>query len=170
MTSRYAVLAQRLRVDWGDARKAADKARRFHDTAARGGPAAEAYLEAAALNLHGFYNGVEHVFEWIARELDGGLPRGATWHRDLLDQMALDLPGSRPPVLGPMTRTLLAEYLGFRHLVRNLYTWDFAPAKIHQLVELLPETLGLLDTEIAAFARFLETVGADEGPGRPPDQ
>jgi hypothetical protein len=92
VTSRYAVLAQRLRADWQEARRAADKARHYLDGAARGGPDDQAFLEASALNLHGFYIGMEHIFEWLARELDGGLPQGATWHRDLLDQMTLDVP------------------------------------------------------------------------------
>ncbi len=159
MTSRYTVLAQRLQADWRDARRAADKARRFHESAARGGPDAQALLEATALNLHGFYNGLEHIFEWLARELDGGLPQGSMWHRDLLDQMTLDIPDGRPPVLRPETRASLGEYLGFRHLVRNLYTWDFAPLKIQQLVAQLAPTLQMVDTDLAAFARFLAAAG-----------
>lgn len=65
-------------------------------------------------------------------------------------------------------RALLAEYLGFRHLVRNRYTWDFAPAKIHRLAGLRPETLERLDAELAELARFLEIAGADTKSGVPP--
>jgi hypothetical protein len=164
VSARYRVLAERLHADWQDARAAAQKARRFEQRAARGGPDAEAYLEAAALNLHGFYNGMEHIFEWLARELDDGVPQGSSWHRELLDQMALDVTGVRPPLLGAETRAALSEYLGFRHLVRNLYTWDFAPQKIHRLADMLGSTLDLLDADLTAFARFLTAADSVDDP------
>jgi hypothetical protein len=46
-----------------------------------------AYLDSVALNLHGFYSGLERLFELIARHVDRALPTGETWHRDLLQQM-----------------------------------------------------------------------------------
>lgn len=51
--------------------------------------------------VHDFYTGIEHLFERIAPELNGGLPAGPSWHRELLDDMTLDLPGVRPPVKAP---------------------------------------------------------------------
>jgi hypothetical protein len=33
--------------------------------------------------LHDFYTGAEHIFERISSELDGGVPRGSGWHREL---------------------------------------------------------------------------------------
>jgi hypothetical protein len=47
-------------------------------------PSEHAYLDSVALNLHGFYSGVERLFELIARHVDRVLPSGDTWHRDLL--------------------------------------------------------------------------------------
>ncbi|MCE7938265.1 MAG: antitoxin [Chloroflexi bacterium CFX6] len=155
MTARFAVLVQRLWADWGEAKQASGKAQRFLLLALRGGPDSEAFLEAAALNLHGFYNGLERIFEWLAREFDGGPPQGATWHRDLLDQMTLDIPGVRPAVLDASTGAVLAEYLGFRHLVRNLYTWNFAPLKVQQLVERMSSVLDAVEADFERFAAFL---------------
>jgi hypothetical protein len=43
-----------------------------------------AYVDSVALNLHGFYSGLERPFELIARHVDRKLPEGETWHRDLL--------------------------------------------------------------------------------------
>ncbi|RMF30687.1 MAG: antitoxin, partial [Chloroflexi bacterium] len=53
-------------------------------------PDEQAYLDSVALNLHSFYSGLERLFELIARHVDGKLPNGATWHRDLLKQMEQD--------------------------------------------------------------------------------
>ncbi len=62
-------------------------------------PDESAYLDSVALNLHGFYAGLERLFELIARHVDGVLPSGETWHRDLLRRMAQDIAGVRPAVL-----------------------------------------------------------------------
>ena len=51
------------------------------------------YLESAALNLHGFYNGVERVFELILRHVDGGRWKGEQWHREVLDRVAQEREG-----------------------------------------------------------------------------
>jgi len=61
-------------------------------------PEESAYLDSAVLNLHGFYSGLEHLFELIARHVDGAIPSGETWHRDLLQRMAQDIAGMRPAV------------------------------------------------------------------------
>ena len=52
----------------------------------------DVYLDSVALNLHGFYSGLERLFEIVARQLDQAVPAGETWHRDLLLQMARHLP------------------------------------------------------------------------------
>ena len=62
-------------------------------------PDESAYLDSVALNLHGFYSGLERLFELIARHVDGAVPSGETWHRDLLQRMTQDMAGVRPAVL-----------------------------------------------------------------------
>jgi hypothetical protein len=57
------------------------------------------YVDATALNLHSLYAGLEHVFELIADRVDRTKPSGAHWHQELLHQMAIEIPGVRPPVL-----------------------------------------------------------------------
>ena len=53
------------------------------------------YLDSVALNLHGFYAGMERLFELIAETVDGSVPRGANWHQLLVEQMARELPRIR---------------------------------------------------------------------------
>ena len=73
----------------------------------------DAYINSVALNLHSFYSGLEHLFELIAIELDGGTLGGADWHIELLRQMTLDLPPVRPPVLSKESAAKLDEYRKF---------------------------------------------------------
>lgn len=59
------------------------------------------YLDSVALNLHGFYSGIEKLFEIIANNLDKILPTGKTWHRDLLQKMTGKFPECAQPSLIP---------------------------------------------------------------------
>lgn len=38
------------------------------------------YLDSVALNLHGFYSGLERIFVLIAETIDGFVPQGENWH------------------------------------------------------------------------------------------
>ena len=92
------------------------------------------YLDSVALNLHGFYSGLERIFEIIATSIDTKKPTGENWHQQLLAQMAEEIPSVRPAVISKPVCELLNDYRGFRHIVRNVYTFKFDPNKIKKLV------------------------------------
>jgi len=119
------------------------------------------YMDSAALNLHDAYSGLERVFKQIAAVVDGSLPTESDWHRQLLQQMELDLPKARPPVLSPQTIGRLDEYLRFRHVVRNVYTFSFDPGRVGRLVTELESFYPALRQELLAFADFIEAVGTE---------
>ncbi len=114
------------------------------------------YLDSVALNLHGFYSGLERIFTLIAETIDGSLPRGENWHLILLQQMMDELPGVRPAVISTKVGQRLNEYRGFRHIVRNVYTHHFDPAKVQKLVQSASDLFAQLKAELLAFAAFLE--------------
>ena len=62
----------------------------------------------------------------------------------------------RPAVISDATRRALGEYRGFRHVVRNVYTFRFDPAKMQRLVENAPAVSGQAQEELYAFACFVE--------------
>lgn len=115
-------------------------------------------VDAAALNLHGFYAGLEHVFLVVAERIDGSLPSGAAWHQELLRQMAAELPGVRPAVISEQLATELDRYRGFRHVVRNVYAYVLDPRRVGELVEDLSPTLARLRTELTGFADVLDEI------------
>jgi hypothetical protein len=92
---------------------------------------------------------------------DGNLPPSPEWHRDLLEQMGLDLPQVRPPVLTQTSLRNLDEYLRFRHVVRNVYTFSLDPERVGKLVKDLDPIFEQLRQEFLMFAEFLEKVGMD---------
>ena len=73
-----------------------------------------------ATDVTDVYCGIESIFERIANEVDGHLPRGSMWHKNLLEQMTKHRP-ERQPVISENTSNLLEELLKFRHKVRNIY-------------------------------------------------
>jgi hypothetical protein len=114
------------------------------------------YLDGVALNLHGFYSGLERIFSLIAETIDGSIPQGENWHLLLLQQMTAEIPDVRPAVISGLVSQDLNEYRGFRHIVRNVYTYHFDPVKIEKLVDKVPNLFVQLKLELSAFADFLE--------------
>ncbi len=114
------------------------------------------FVDAAALNLHVFYSGVEHLFELVARRVDGTVPDGPGWHIDLLAQMAAPLDEVRPAVISTDVQVRLDRFQGFRHVVRNVYTFNLDIDQIQLLVNELPILMRHLEPELQAFADFLD--------------
>jgi len=52
----------------------------------------EDYLGSVAFDLHSFYQGVERIFEAIAKSIDRTVHSGDRWHRSLLAQMTEEIP------------------------------------------------------------------------------
>lgn len=158
MIESYLVLAERIRHELDDLDRLVARANRAVDTAKRHPQDADLLVDSASLNLHDVYSGLERIFRQIAATVDGSVPASAEWHRELLDQMGLDLPKVRPPVLTSEAMQRLDEYLRFRHVVRNVYTFSFDPERIGRLVKELEAVFEQVRQELIAFADFLETV------------
>ncbi|MBK7920657.1 MAG: hypothetical protein IPJ94_31290 [Chloroflexi bacterium] len=79
-------------------------------------------VTALASVLHSFYNGVESIFIIIAKEIDGAVPTGDRWHRDLLEQMGM-ANEFREAVLPLPIQLQLQNYLAFRHYYRHAYSF-----------------------------------------------
>jgi len=119
----------------------------------------DGYWDGVALNLHGFYCGTERIFEDIARTMDGSIPSGSEWHISILVQMSSAIVDRRPPVISSTLHQKLDEYRGFRHVVRNVYAFNFRPSRLNELVTELSNCFSLLKQELYSFADFLENLG-----------
>lgn len=114
------------------------------------------YLDGVALNLHSFYSGIERIFEIIAVNVDDIRPEGENWHQILLKQMAEEVTEVRPAVISDSVRLGFDEYRGFRHIVRNVYTYKFDSSRLAKLTEKAGPLFALLRAELLSFADFLE--------------
>jgi hypothetical protein len=159
MNAKYAALATRIRQSLFDLEQVAGRATALLRKYQQQGD--DGYLDGVALNLHGFYSGIERIFEDIARTVDGSLPSGAEWHRDLLMQMADVVTAVRPAVITPQTRHCLDEYRGFRHIVRNVYAFNLRPSRLSELTTELPACHAATKQALSDFLEFLEEAAQD---------
>ncbi|MEM1292479.1 MAG: hypothetical protein AAGH67_13500 [Cyanobacteria bacterium P01_H01_bin.162] len=118
----------------------------------------EDYLGTVALNLHSYYTGVERLLEDITRSFDEPLPEGADWHRRLLRQMSAELPDVRPAVLSVATRQQLDEYRGFRHVIRNIYSFELRSDRIQALASQLGPMHHKLRHDLDQFCEVLRAL------------
>ncbi len=115
-------------------------------------------IRAAGSILHDFYNGVEAIFRRIAHELNGGIPVGQDWHKQILIDMSLNIDGVRPSVISDELSARLHNYLGFRHVFRNVYGFLLDPERVKILSRELPKIVNLLREEIGRFINYLDTL------------
>lgn len=154
MSEALARLAKRIRKELDDLEKVLQRIEEGWDRFQRSTD--DYYLDGVALNIHGFYSGLERVFELIVTKVDGKKPGGGNWHQVLLRQMTDDIPSIRPAVISNISYKQLDEYRGFRHVVRNVYTYEFNPEKVKKLVEQAPVVYSRVHAELLAFADFLD--------------
>jgi hypothetical protein len=153
VTERWLVAAQRILRDLAELDLVANHIR---DGLARAPQSedAEFIWEAIAAAIEDLYSGLERAFEVIAEMVDEVTPTGQAWHRDLLEQMAVALPGRRHQVISSETFAYLDELRRFRHRMRNLYMHQLDLGIVGRLAESLERFAAARD-EVQRFAQSL---------------
>jgi len=150
-----AILSARIDTELSELKQVVERTLQAWDKAVKKDD--DFYLDSVALNLHAFYSGLERIFEKLASTIDGAVPSTANWHQELLTQMQTEIPSVRPAVISSLLKESLEEYRGFRHVVRNVYTYHLKPEKLKLLVDNLENTFRMASEELVAFAVFLKT-------------
>ncbi len=151
----------RLRGEMADDRAAMARRRADLDEALRRlrlEPADAAALALEAWALHGWYTALESLLERVARQLDAEVPAGERWHRELLAQATVEVPGVRPAVLPRTTRHALEELLAMRHFLRHAYGTDLDGRRLAAQAERLRDASPAVEEALDSFDQFL--VGA----------
>ena len=155
---RYRVLAKRIRLELASLEKAVKRVKRAMIAYQSISENQDLFLDSVALGLHDFYTGLERIFYQIATLVDESLPSGREWHRDLLTQMSIDISQTRPQILSIETVQALDEYRRFRHVVRNVYTFELDAERLKPLIEKLSFYFTQVQDELLAFANLLERI------------
>lgn len=161
MISAYLDLVARIHQELNDLERVVARAERGIEAARQRPEDQDLYIDSAALNLHDFYAGLERIFQQIGATVDGNIPAGNDWHQKLLRQMEKDLPDLRPPVLSAGSVAMLDEFLRFRHVLRNIYAFQFDPDQVAWLVRQMRITWLQVKIELLAFADILEQISKE---------
>jgi len=120
------------------------------------------YLDGVALNLHSFYTGLERIFELVVSEIDQDRPAGFNWHQELLRLAATEVPKLRPALISDATRDALDRYRGFRHVVRNIYSFELDKEQIAPLLRDLRPVFDSAENDLSLFAQALTQIDRQE--------
>jgi len=153
MNGEYAALANRIRESLHDLERVVNRAKHLLEQAKINND--DGYLDGVALNLHGFYAGAESIFKDIGQTVESSVPTDSDWHKKLLLQMSGEIEAVRPAVIQYSTRLCLDEYRAFRHVVRNVYTFNLRPAYLEELTEDLPDCYATFKQDLEVFISFL---------------
>lgn len=164
MSAIYSELAERIRGEVSDLDRIVKRVLSYWNRGEKSPHEQDVYLDSVALNLHSFYSGVERLFELIARHVDRDLPDGKHWHRDLLEQMTKDIEDTRPAVISRTSGDDPDEFRRFRHMVRNVYTFNLVPDKMQPLITRLDSRWSRIRDELLAFATFIDDVARTSEP------
>ena len=117
-------------------------------------------LRAKASIFHDFYTAVERTMRLIAEELNGGVPKGEQWHKQLLVDMTLDLEDLRPPVFSKELFERVLPFLRFRHLFRTMYGYELKADRIRALEDDFPALVGAVNAALDLFYAWLKRTAA----------
>lgn len=74
MIAEYVLLAGRIRRELAELEQVIGRALRAGQVALGGHPDSDLFVDAAALNLHDFYTGLERIFQQVAAVIDETTP------------------------------------------------------------------------------------------------
>ena len=118
-------------------------------------------LDWAALGytIHNIYNVMESYFLRVSKFFENELSP-ATWHRDLIDRMTLEIAGVRPRLLDRSLAADFHELRAFRHVFRNLYGSRLDPDRVRSVQSRVPSAVAALRAAHDRFSAELRTLAA----------
>ncbi|MDR9403454.1 MAG: hypothetical protein RI580_08440 [Halothece sp. Uz-M2-17] len=95
------------------------------------------------------------MFQVIARQIDYSEPSGENWHRQLLEQMSVEVPDVRPALISSFVRVELDELRRFRHVVRSIYAYKLDTKPVLGLANKMPVVWQNFKQEIRQYINGL---------------
>ena len=89
--------------------------------------------------------------EDIAQTFDGEIPQGDSYHKKLIDQMALPMPTIRPALLSATSKELVSRLRSFRHVVKANYS---AELNLTLVLDNLAAGANAVDAFVSDYQRF----------------
>ena len=104
-------------------------------------------LAGVAALLHNFYNGIENILKLVFRSREVPVPRGESWHKELL------IAAQEQGILSNRLSEDLKSYLAFRHFFGHGYALNLVPERMEPLVADARAVFEELRREIESFMK-----------------
>lgn len=117
----------------------------------------EMAVAALGYTVHNLYNAIENYFLRIAKFFENNLETD-TWHRDLINRMALSIEGVRPALLSEDVLAPFHELRAFRHVFRVIYDSTLNPKKLAIAVEQVDPAVEALQAAHERYVQMLHEI------------
>jgi hypothetical protein len=104
-------------------------------------------MQAAAMVVHSFYNGIENILTLLLKGEGKKLPNGTHWHAELLE-MAFVSDENNNSVFRKELRNTLREYMRFRHFVRHNYAFRIDWEQMEELTKSMVKTWNMAKEDL----------------------
>ncbi len=114
-------------------------------------------LDYAALGytMHNIYGVIENACLRISKFFENGLSADG-WHKDLLNRMILEIPGTRPAFFSREEFLILNDLRAFRHVFRNLYGRPLDRERLSSLQKKARSAIPIFKESVRRYVEFLE--------------
>ncbi|MGE5344213.1 MAG: hypothetical protein ACM3SY_22325 [Candidatus Omnitrophota bacterium] len=114
-----------------------------------------AFLVESAFYINQVYTGFERMFENIAINFENNVDK-SSWHKSLLDKMAIDIEGIRPAAISEISYRYLNDLRAFRHFFRHTYDFDLDDEKFSIVASRAKELRKTFKADIDRFIQFID--------------
>ncbi|MBI4680595.1 MAG: hypothetical protein HY753_05155 [Nitrospirae bacterium] len=107
--------------------------------------------------LMNFYNGIENIIKRISKEYYVSMPKGESWHQELL-VLSCNPPEGKIPILNGEILERLHKYRGFRHIFVSGYGFKLDWERMKKLVD---DVTPLWEDIKKSIDEFFDKLGRD---------
>ena len=112
--------------------------------------------------LCGVYQHCEEALEKLVKKVDGDLPQGANYHKELIERAAAEVPDIRGAIITPKTARDMHGLRGLRHVLRNNYGDDFEYARAAPNLNVAKRLMQNFELDVSTFAKAFGII--EKGP------
>lgn len=113
---------------------------------------------AIALCMHHIYTAMEQIFLRISKTIDLFTYQGEHWHKELLRNMTLEVPDTRPAIISKQLYPKIDNLRAFRHIVRHAYDYELDWSRLGPICLTIDGIIQKFDSEMLGFLTFISEI------------
>lgn len=111
-----------------------------------------------ALKTQQLYTALEDLFKQIAKAFENHIRELASFHKEPLLRMNLEIAKIRPAVLSKPSLLLLDKVLAFRHFIRHAYDCELDKQQLRELQIRLQNEFRQVKLDLQSFRQYIQKI------------